>query len=149
MLKVLVNRATGKERTYDFDSCDKERTNNNLVDSYIDNGYGGYTANHWYYRNLFCSYHTAIGFRVMNVLLLTEEKYSTTTSTIQNKIERAFLYENPNHLPRKVFKVPQEVINHFAFDEYDYGEIHSFLTSCILEGKDKLDYDDYKYILSL
>lgn len=145
MLKVLQNRTTGKEKTYDL--INKQNGNQALVDNFVDCYISeGYTQNHWFTNNIFASYHTVIGYQLCNILLVTEEKYSRTTSTIQNKLVRAF--ESSNH---KVYEVPQEVLNHLVFDEddYDFWEVANFLESCLLEGKDKLDYDDHKHILSL
>ena len=152
MLKVLVNRMTGKEKVYEVEN--RQHTNQALVDNFVDPALDeGFTANHWYSSHLFASYGTAIGYRFCNILLVTDEKYSRTTSAIQNKLERAFATTETNFkgqlFPHKVYKVPQGIINHFAFDDYEFLEVYDFLVDCVKDGKNELDFSDYKYILSL
>ena len=90
MMRVNAN-GIYKERYYDV--CNRAKTNNDLVENYM-----GYfhsdcqTNNHWYYSNLFVSYNTPIAYQLGNHIICNAERYSTTTTTIQNKIIREALH---------------------------------------------------------
>ena len=138
-----------KEKMYDV--CNRAKTNNDLVENYM-----GYfhndcqTNNHWYYHNLFVSYNTPIAYQLGSHIICNAQRYSTTTSTIQNKIIGEAL-----HRGYQVHYVEFACFMHMIYnlemnelhDDLYFNEYEEFLDS--LDNPLNLSLDDCKYIMSI
>ena len=138
-----------KERYYDVGN--RARTNNDLVENYMSFYHSDcQTNNHWYYSNLFVSYNTPIVYQLGNHLICNAERYSTTTTTIQNKILREAL-----HRGYQVHYVEFACFMHMIYnlemnelnDDLYFNEYEEFLDS--LDNPLNLSLDDCKYIMSI
>ena len=148
---MLVN-ANGiyKERYYDV--CNRARTNNDLVENYLNFYHSDcQTNNHWYYSNLFVSYNTPIVYQLGSHLIVNAQRYSTTTTTIQNKIIREAL-----HRGYQVHYVEFACFMHMIYnlemneinDDLYFNEYEEFLDSLDNDPLN-LSLDDCKYIMSI
>ena len=109
------------------------------------------TNNHWYYSNLFVSYNTPIAYQLGNHLICNAERYSTTTTTIQNKIVKEAL-----HRGYQVHYVEFACFMHMIYnlemnelnDDLYFNEYEEFLDS-LGNSPLNLSFDDCKYIMSI
>ena len=139
-----------KERYYDVGN--RARTNNDLVENYLSFYHSDcQTNNHWYYSNLFVSYNTPIVYQLGSHLICNAERYSTTTTTIQNKIIREAL-----HRGYQVHYVEFACFMHMIYnlemneinDDLYFNEYEEFLDS-LDNNPLNLSLDDCKYIMSI
>ena len=149
MMRVNAN-GIYKERYYDV--CNRARTNNDLVENYLSFYHSDcQTNNHWYYSNLFVSYNTPIAYQLGNHIIVNAERYSTTTTTIQNKIIREAL-----HRGYQVHYVEFACFMHMIYnlemneinDDLYFNEYEEFLDSLDNDPLN-LSLDDCKYIMSI
>lgn len=137
-----------EERMYEV--YNRARTNNDLVENYM-----GYfhndcqTNNHWYYSNLFVSYNTPIAYKIGKHVICNAQRYSTTTTTIQNKVIGEALHRGyqVHYVEVTCFF---EMIYNLEFginDDLYFNEYEEFLDS--LDNPLNLSMDDCKYLMSI
>ena len=155
--RIMRVNANGiyKEKMYEV--YNRASKNDGLVENYVNpytcyelyNG-GCQTNNHWYHRNLFVSYNTPIAYKIGKHIIVNAERYSTTTTTIQNKIIREAL-----HRGYQVHYVELACFMHMIYnlemneinDDLYFNEYEEFLDS--LDNPLNLSLDDCKYIMSI
>ena len=154
MMRVNAN-GIYKEKMYEV--YNRASKNDGLVENYVNpytcyelyNG-GCQTNNHWYHRNLFVSYNTPIAYKIGKHIICNAQRYSTTTTTIQNKIIREALHRcyqvHYVELPCFMHMVYNLEMNELHDDLY-FNEYEEFLDS--LDNPLNLSLDDCKYIMSL
>lgn len=147
MMRVNCN-GRYEERMYEV--YNRARTNNDLVENYM-----GYfhndcqTNNHWYYSNLFVSYNTPIAYKIGKHVICNAQRYSTTTTTIQNKVIGEALHRGyqVHYVEVTCFF---EMIYNLEFginDDLYFNEYEEFLDS--LDNPLNLSMDDCKYLMSI
>lgn len=155
MMRVNAN-GVYKEGYYEV--YNRSRTNNDLVEDYV-NPYTCYemysggcqTNNHWFKKNMFVSYNTPIAYKIGEHIICNAERYSTTTTTIQNKIIREAL-----HRGYQVHYVELACFMHMIYnlemneinDDLYFNEYEEFLDS-LDNNPLNLSLDDCKYIMSI
>lgn len=154
MMRVNAN---GRYETKSYPVGRKAARNSELVESYCSpyapwSEYmnGLYTNSHWYVQNLFVSYETPICYRIGEHLICNAERYSTTTTTIQNKVIREALsrgykvhYVEFACFMEMIYQLEIGINNDGYYHEYD-----EFLDS-LEDNPLNLSMDDCKYIMSL
>ena len=153
MMRVNAN-GVYKEKFYDV--YNRAKTNNDLVEKFV-NPFTDYTIisgglqtnNHWWIKNMFVSYNTPIAYRIGKHIICNAERYSTTTTTIQNKIIGEAL-----HCGLQVHYVELACFMHMVRnleccidDDIWYLEYEEFLNS--LDNPLNLSMDDCKHIMSM
>ena len=152
MMRVNAN-GIYKEKMYEV--YNRASKNDGLVENFV-NPYTCYelydggcqTNNHWYHRNLFVSYNTPIAYKIGKHIICNAMRYSTTTTTIQNKIIREAL-----HRGYQVHYVELPCFMHmvhnleFSTDDIWFLEYEEFLNS--LDNPLNLSLDDCKHIMSM
>ena len=148
--RLMFINANGiyKEKMYDV--CNRAKTNNDLVENYLSFYHSDcQTNNHWYYHNLFVSYNTPIAYQLGSHIICNAQRYSTTTTTIQNKIIGEALHRGYQvHyvefacFMHMVYELEFNINNDLYFLEYE-----EFLDS--LDNPLNLSLDDCKYIMSI
>ena len=154
MMRVNAN-GIYKEKMYKV--YNRATKNDGLVENFVNpytcyelyNG-GCQTNNHWYHRNLFVSYNTPIAYKIGKHIICNAERYSTTTTTIQNKIIREALHRGYQvhyvELPCFMHMIYNLEMNEINDDLY-FNDYEEFLDS--LDNPLNLSLDDCKYIMSL
>ena len=153
MMRVNAN-GIYKEKMYEV--YNRASKNDGLVENYVNpytcyelyNG-GCQTNNHWFKKNMFVSYNTPIAYKIGKHIICNAERYSTTTTTIQNKIIGEAL-----HRGYQVHYVELACFMHmvrnleFSTDaDIWFLEYEEFLNS--LDNPLNLSMDDCKHIMSM
>ena len=154
--RMMFINANGiyKEKMYEV--YNRASKNDNLVENYVNpytcyelyNG-GCQTNNHWYHRNLFVSYNTPIAYKIGKHIICNAERYSTTTTTIQNKIIREALHRG-YQVHYVEFACFMHMVRNLEFstdDDIWFLEYEEFLNS--LDNPLNLSLDDCKHIMSM
>ena len=153
MMRVNAN-GIYKEKMYEV--YNRASKNDGLVENYVNpytcyelyNG-GCQTNNHWYHRNLFVSYNTPIAYKIGKHIIVNAERYSTTTTTIQNKIIREALHRG-YQVHYVEFACFMHMVHNLEFstdDDIWFLEYEEFLNS--LDNPLNLSLDDCKHIMSM
>ena len=153
MMRVNAN-GIYKEKMYEI--YNRAAKNDGLVENYVNpytcyelyNG-GCQTNNHWYHRNLFVSYNTPIAYKIGKHIICNAERYSTTTTTIQNKIIREALHRG-YQVHYVEFACFMHMVHNLEFstdDDIWFLEYEEFLNS--LDNPLNLSLDDCKHIMSM
>ena len=153
MMRVNAN-GIYKEKMYEV--YNRASKNDGLVENYVNpytcyelyNG-GCQTNNHWYHRNLFVSYNTPIAYKIGKHIICNAERYSTTTTTIQNKIIREALHRG-YQVHYVEFACFMHMVHNLEFstdDDIWFLEYEEFLNS--LDNPLNLSLDDCKHIMSM
>ena len=153
MMRVNAN-GIYKEKMYEV--YNRASKNDGLVENYVNpytcyelyNG-GCQTNNHWYHRNLFVSYNTPIAYKIGKHIICNAERYSTTTTTIQNKIVREALHRG-YQVHYVEFACFMHMVHNLEFstdDDIWFLEYEEFLNS--LDNPLNLSMDDCKHIMSM
>ena len=143
-----------KEKMYKV--YNRATKNDGLVENFVNpytcyelyNG-GCQTNNHWYHRNLFVSYNTPIAYKIGKHIICNAERYSTTTTTIQNKIIREALHRG-YQVHYVEFACFMHMVRNLEFstdDDIWFLEYEEFLNS--LDNPLNLSLDDCKHIMSM
>ena len=154
--RMMRVNANGMYKEGYYAVYNRSKTNNDLVEDYV-NPYTCYemydggcqTNNHWFKKNMFVSYNTPIAYKIGKHIICNAERYSTTTSTIQNKIIREALQRG-----YQVHYVELACFMHMIYelefnvnDDLYFLEYEEFLNS--LENPLNLSLDDCKHIMSI
>ena len=154
MMRVNAN-GIYKEKMYEV--YNRVAKNDGLVENFVNpytcwelyNG-GCQTNNHWYHRNLFVSYNTPVAYKIGKHIICNDQRYSTTTTTIQNKIIREALHRGYQvhyvELPCFMHMIYNLEMNEINDDLY-FNEYEEFLDS--LDNPLNLSLDDCKYLMSI
>ena len=153
MMRVNAN-GIYKEKMYKV--YNRATKNDGLVENFVNpytcyelyNG-GCQTNNHWYHRNLFVSYNTPIAYKIGKHIICNAERYSTTTTTIQNKIIREALHRG-YQVHYVEFACFMHMVRNLEFstdDDIWFLEYEEFLNS--LDNPLNLSLDDCKHIMSM
>ena len=143
-----------KEKMYEV--YNRATKNDGLVENFVNpytcwelyNG-GCQTNNHWYHRNLFVSYNTPIAYKIGKHIICNAQRYSTTTTTIQNKIVREALHRG-YQVHYVEFACFMHMVHNLEFstdDDIWFLEYEEFLNS--LDNPLNLSLDDCKHIMSM
>ena len=143
-----------KEKMYEV--YNRASKNDGLVENYVHpytcyelyNG-GCQTNNHWYHRNLFVSYNTPIAYKIGKHIICNAQRYSTTTTTIQNKIIREALHRGyqVHYVELPCFMHMVHNLEFSTDDDIWFLEYEEFLNS--LDNPLNLSLDDCKHIMSM
>ena len=147
MMRVNAN-GIYKERYYDV--CNRAKTNNDLVENYLSFYHSDcQTNNHWYYSNLFVSYNTPIVYQLGSHLICNAERYSKTTTTIQNNIISEALHRGyqVHYVELACFMHMVRNLEFSTDDDIWFLEYEEFLNS--LDNPLNLSLDDCKHIMSM
>lgn len=154
MMRVNCN-GRYEERMYEV--YNRASKNDGLVENFVNpytcwelyNG-GCQTNNHWYHRNLFVSYNTPIAYKIGKHIICNAQRYSTTTTTIQNKVIGEALsrgyqvhYVEVTCFFEMIYNLEMNEIN----DDLYFNEYEEFLDS--LDNPLNLSMDDCKYLMSI
>ena len=153
MMRVNAN---GVYREGYYDVYNRSKTNNNLVEDYV-NPYTCYelyhggcqTNNHWFKKNMFVSYNTPIAYKIGKHIICNAERYSKTTTTIQNKIIGEALHRG-YQVHYVEFACFMHMVRNLEFstdDDIWFLEYEEFLNS--LDNPLNLSLDDCKHIMSM
>ena len=153
MMRVNAN-GIYKEKMYEV--YNRATKNDGLVENFVNpytcwelyNG-GCQTNNHWYHRNLFVSYNTPIAYKIGKHIICNAQRYSTTTTTIQNKIVREALHRG-YQVHYVEFACFMHMVHNLEFstdDDIWFLEYEEFLNS--LDNPLNLSLDDCKHIMSM
>ena len=150
--RMMRVNANGVYREGYYDVYNRSKTNNDLVENYLSFYHSDcQTNNHWYYSNLFVSYNTPIVYQLGNHIICNAERYSTTTTTIQNKIIGEALHRGYQvhyvELPCFMHMIYNLEMNEINDDLYFNG-YEEFLDS-LDNNPLNLSLDDCKYIMSI
>ena len=155
--RIMRVNANGiyKEKMYEV--YNRASKNDDLVENYVNpytcyelyNG-GCQTNNHWFKKNLFVSYNTPIAYKIGKHIIVNAERYSTTTTTIQNKIIREALHRG-YQVHYVEFACFMHMVHNLEFstddDDIWFLEYEEFLNS--LDNPLNLSLDDCKHIMSM
>ena len=143
-----------KEKVYEI--YNRASKNDGLVENYVNpytcyelyNG-GCQTNNHWYHRNLFVSYNTPIAYKIGKHIICNAQRYSTTTTTIQNKIIGEALQRGyqVHYVELACFMHMVRNLEFSTDDDIWFLEYEEFLNS--LDNPLNLSLDDCKHIMSM
>lgn len=153
MMRVNAN-GIYKEKMYEV--YNRATKNDGLVENFVNpytcyelyNG-GCQTNNHWYHRNLFVSYNTPIAYKIGKHIICNAERYSKTTTTIQNKIIQEALHRG-YQVHYVEFACFMHMVHNLEFstdDDIWFLEYEEFLNS--LDNPLNLSLDDCKHIMSM
>ena len=154
--RMMFINANGiyKEKMYEV--YNRASKNDNLVENYVNpytcyelyNG-GCQTNNHWYHRNLFVSYNTPIAYKIGKHIICNAQRYSKTTTTIQNNIISEALHRG-YQVHYVEFACFMHMVHNLEFstdDDIWFLEYEEFLNS--LDNPLNLSLDDCKHIMSM
>ena len=153
MMRVNAN-GIYKEKMYEV--YNRASKNDGLVENYVNpytcyelyNG-GCQTNNHWFKKNMFVSYNTPIAYKIGKHIICNAERYSTTTTTIQNKVVREALHRG-YQVHYVEFACFMHMVHNLEFstdDDIWFLEYEEFLNS--LDNPLNLSMDDCKHIMSM
>lgn len=153
MMRVNAN-GIYKEKMYEI--YNRASKNDGLVENFVNpytcyelyNG-GCQTNNHWFKKNMFVSYNTPIAYKIGKHIICNAERYSTTTTTIQNKIIREALHRG-YQVHYVEFACFMHMVHNLEFstdDDIWFLEYEEFLNS--LDNPLNLSLDDCKHIMSM
>ena len=153
MMRVNAN-GIYKEKMYKV--YNRASKNDGLVENFVNpytcyelyNG-GCQTNNHWYHRNLFVSYNTPIAYKIGKHIICNAQRYSTTTTTIQNKIIGEALQRGyqVHYVELACFMHMVRNLEFSTDDDIWFLEYEEFLNS--LDNPLNLSLDDCKHIMSM
>ena len=153
MMRVNAN-GIYKEKMYEV--YNRASKNDGLVENYVNpytcyelyNG-GCQTNNHWFKKNMFVSYNTPIAYKIGKHIICNAERYSTTTTTIQNKIIREALHRGyqVHYVELACFMHMVRNLEFSTDDDIWFLEYEEFLNS--LDNPLNLSMDDCKHIMSM
>ena len=154
MMRVNAN-GVYKEEFYEVHN--RAKTNNDLVEDYC-NPYlhyivydgGEQTANHWFKADMFVSYNTPITYKIGKHIICNATRYSTTTTTIQNKIVKEALSRKyqVHYVECACFMHMITELEFNTDNNVNYLlEYEAFLDS--LDNHLNLSLDDCKHIMSI
>ena len=143
-----------KERMYEV--YNRVAKNDDLVENFVNpytcyelyNG-GCQTNNHWFKKNMFVSYNTPIAYKIGKHIICNAERYSKTTTTIQNKIIGEALHRG-YQVHYVEFACFMHMVHNLEFstdDDIWFLEYEEFLNS--LDNPLNLSLDDCKHIMSM
>ena len=143
-----------KEKMYEV--YNRASKNNDLVENYVNpytcyelyNG-GCQTNNHWFKKNMFVSYNTPIAYKIGKHIICNAQRYSKTTTTIQNNIIREALHRG-YQVHYVEFACFMHMVHNLEFstdDDIWFLEYEEFLNS--LDNPLNLSLDDCKHIMSM
>ena len=143
-----------KEKVYEI--YNRASKNDGLVENYVNpytcyelyNG-GCQTNNHWFKKNMFVSYNTPIAYKIGKHIICNAQRYSTTTTTIQNKIVREALHRG-YQVHYVEFACFMHMVHNLEFstdDDIWFLEYEEFLNS--LDNPLNLSFDYCKHIMSM
>ena len=143
-----------KEKMYEV--YNRASKNDGLVENYVNpytcyelyNG-GCQTNNHWFKKNMFVSYNTPIAYKIGKHIICNAERYSKTTTTIQNKIIGEALHRG-YQVHYVEFACFMHMVHNLEFstdDDIWFLEYEEFLNS--LDNPLNLSLDDCKHIMSM
>ena len=153
MMRVNAN-GIYKEKMYEV--YNRAAKNDGLVENFV-NPYTCYelydggcqTNNHWFKKNMFVSYNTPIAYKIGKHIICNAQRYSTTTTTIQNKVVREALHRG-YQVHYVEFACFMHMIHNLEFstdDDIWFLEYEEFLNS--LDNPLNLSLDDCKHIMSM
>ena len=153
MMRVNAN-GIYKEKMYEV--YNRASKNDGLVENYVNpytcyelyNG-GCQTNNHWFKKNMFVSYNTPIAYKIGKHIICNAERYSKTTTTIQNKIIGEALHRG-YQVHYVEFACFMHMVHNLEFstdDDIWFLEYEEFLNS--LDNPLNLSLDDCKHIMSM
>ena len=153
MMRVNAN-GIYKEKMYEV--YNRAAKNDGLVENFV-NPYTCYelydggcqTNNHWFKKNMFVSYNTPIAYKIGKHIICNAQRYSTTTTTIQNKIIREALHRG-YQVHYVEFACFMHMIYNLEFstdDDIWFIEYEELLNS--LDNPLNLSLDDCKHIMSM
>lgn len=153
MMRVNAN-GIYKEKMYEV--YNRASKNDGLVENYV-NPYTCYelydggcqTNNHWFKKNMFVSYNTPIAYKIGKHIICNAERYSKTTTTIQNKIIGEALHRG-YQVHYVEFACFMHMVRNLEFstdDDMWFLEYEEFLNS--LDNPLNLSLDDCKHIMSM
>ena len=153
MMRVNAN-GIYKEKMYEI--YNRASKNDGLVENFVNpytcyelyNG-GCQTNNHWFKKNMFVSYNTPIAYKIGKHIICNAERYSTTTTTIQNKIIREALHRGyqVHYVELACFMHMVHNLEFSTDDDIWFLEYEEFLNS--LDNPLNLSLDDCKHIMSM
>ena len=154
--RMMRVNANGVYREGYYDVYNRSKTNNDLVEDYV-NPYTCYelyhggcqTNNHWFKKNMFVSYNTPIAYKIGKHIIVNAERYSKTTTTIQNKIIGEALHRG-YQVHYVEFACFMHMVHNLEFstdDDIWFLEYEEFLNS--LDNPLNLSLDDCKHIMSM
>ena len=153
MMRVNAN-GIYKEKMYEV--YNRATKNDGLVENFVNpytcyelyNG-GCQTNNHWFKKNMFVSYNTPIAYKIGKHIICNAERYSTTTTTIQNKIIREALHRGyqVHYVELACFMHMVRNLEFSTDDDIWFLEYEEFLNS--LDNPLNLSMDDCKHIMSM
>ena len=143
-----------KEKMYEV--YNRAAKNDGLVENFV-NPYTCYelydggcqTNNHWFKKNMFVSYNTPIAYKIGKHIICNAQRYSTTTTTIQNKVVREALHRG-YQVHYVEFACFMHMVHNLEFstdDDIWFLEYEEFLNS--LDNPLNLSLDDCKHIMSM
>ena len=143
-----------KEKMYEV--YNRAAKNDGLVENFV-NPYTCYelydggcqTNNHWFKKNMFVSYNTPIAYKIGKHIICNAQRYSTTTTTIQNKVVREALHRG-YQVHYVEFACFMHMVHNLEFstdDDIWFLEYEEFLNS--LDNPLNLSMGDCKHIMSM
>ena len=154
--RIMRVNANGiyKEKMYEV--YNRAAKNDGLVENFV-NPYTCYelydggcqTNNHWFKKNMFVSYNTPIAYKIGKHIICNAQRYSTTTTTIQNKVVREALHRG-YQVHYVEFACFMHMVHNLEFstdDDIWFLEYEEFLNS--LDNPLNLSMDDCKHIMSM
>ena len=153
MMRVNAN-GIYKEKMYEV--YNRAAKNDGLVENFV-NPYTCYelydggcqTNNHWFKKNMFVSYNTPIAYKIGKHIICNAKRYSTTTTTIQNKVVGEALHRGyqVHYVELACFMHMVHNLEFSTDDDIWFLEYEEFLNS--LDNPLNLSLDDCKYIMSI
>ena len=153
MMRVNAN-GIYKEKMYEV--YNRASKNDGLVENYV-NPYTCYelydggcqTNNHWFKKNMFVSYNTPIAYKIGKHIICNAQRYSKTTTTIQNNIIGEALHRGyqVHYVELACFMHMVHNLEFSTDDDIWFLEYEEFLNS--LDNPLNLSLDDCKHIMSM
>ena len=154
--RMMRVNANGVYREGYYDVYNRSKTNNDLVEDYV-NPYTCYemyhggcqTNNHWFKKNMFVSYNTPIAYKIGKHIICNAQRYSKTTTTIQNNIIGESLHRGyqVHYVELACFMHMVRNLEFSTDDDIWFLEYEEFLNS--LDNPLNLSLDDCKHIMSM
>ena len=154
--RMMRVNANGVYREGYYDVYNRSKTNNDLVEDYV-NPYTCYemyhggcqTNNHWFKKNMFVSYNTPIAYKIGKHIICNAQRYSKTTTTIQNNIIGEALHRGyqVHYVELACFMHMVRNLEFSTDDDIWFLEYEEFLNS--LDNPLNLSLDDCKHIMSM
>ena len=139
-----------------YEVYNRAAKNDGLVENFV-NPYTCYelydggcqTNNHWFKKNMFVSYNTPIAYKIGKHIICNAERYSKTTTTIQNKIIGEALHRGyqVHYVEFACFMYMVRNLEFSTDDDIWFLEYEEFLNS--LDNPSNLSLDDCKHIMSM